>query len=141
MEYFDIRWHQRLSHYKKALSRLRSAVELSGQRQLTDLEEQGIIQAFEFTHELAWNTLKDFLDSRGEQGLYGSRDVTRVAFRKGLLKDGQTWMNMIKSRNLTSHTYNEEVARAISTAIINEFFPEFEELLETLDKIKNEEPS
>jgi nucleotidyltransferase substrate binding protein (TIGR01987 family) len=64
-----------------------------------------------------------------------------VAFRKGLLKDGQTWMNMIKSRNLTSHTYNEEVARAISTAIINEFFPEFEELLETLDKIKNEEPS
>jgi hypothetical protein len=50
-------------------------------------------------------------------------------------------MNMIKSRNLTSHTYNEEVARAISTAIVNEFFPEFEELLKTLDKIKNEEPS
>ncbi|MGM0600201.1 MAG: nucleotidyltransferase substrate binding protein, partial [Candidatus Rifleibacteriota bacterium] len=116
MEDIDIRWHQRLNHYEKALGRLKSAVELANQRKLTDLEEQGLIQAFEFTHELAWNTLKDFLVSRGEQNLFGSKDVSRAAFKKGLLKNGQIWMNMIKSRNLTSHTYNEEVAKAISAA-------------------------
>ena len=67
----DIRWIQRFNHFVKALSQLREAVELSNQRPLSKLEEQGLVQAFEFTHELAWNTLKDFLESRGVQNLYG----------------------------------------------------------------------
>jgi len=68
----DVRWIQRFTHFVKALSQLKEAVELAQQRPLSRLEAQGMIQAFEFTHELAWNTLKDFLEDRGVQGLYGS---------------------------------------------------------------------
>jgi len=57
MNDLDIRWQQRFANYKKALRQLQSAVELSDQRELSQLEKQGVIQAFEFTHELAWNVL------------------------------------------------------------------------------------
>ena len=88
----DIRWIQRAKHFDKAFSLLEEAVELARQRQLSKLEAQGLIQGFEYTHELAWNTLKDFLETRGVQALYGSRDTTRVAFRTGLIENGETWM-------------------------------------------------
>ncbi|WP_459937244.1 nucleotidyltransferase substrate binding protein [Desulfonatronum parangueonense] len=65
MQEDDVRWVQRLAHFRKALIQLGEGVELARQRSLSRLEEQGLIQAFEFTHELAWNTLKDFLESRG----------------------------------------------------------------------------
>lgn len=130
---------QRFNNFTKAFSRLREAVALAHRRPLTDLEEQGLIQAFEFTHELAWSTVKDFLESRGLSGLYGSKDTTREAFRQGLLTNGETWMEMIRSRNLTSHTYNEAVARAIADAICNSYFGEFERLLAVLTDLKSGE--
>lgn len=77
----DVRWKQRFSNYKKALSQLEAAVKLSQQRALTPLEKQGVIQAFEFTHELAWNVLKDFLEDQGEQRIKGSKDATRAALK------------------------------------------------------------
>lgn len=86
----DIRWMQRFNHYKKALSQLREAVQLSQERSLSKLEEQGLIQAFEVTHELAWNTLKDFLESRGVHNLYGLKDTSREAFKAGLVTHGET---------------------------------------------------
>lgn len=135
----DIRWIQRFNHFVKALSQLREAVELSNQRPLSKLEEQGLVQAFEFTHELAWNTLKDFLESRGVQNLYGSRDTTRAAFKTGLLKNGEVWMDMVQSRNLTSHTYDETIADRIVSAIRNAYFAEFEALRLKLDELKREE--
>src|SRR5256885_16748890 len=94
----DIRWIQRFNHFNKALSQLSEAAALAKERPLSKLEQQGLIQAFEFTHELAWNTLKDFLESRGTTDLYGSRDATREAFAKGLIDDGEAWMAMIQSR-------------------------------------------
>ena len=97
----DVRWCQRSSNYRRALARLGEAVDLSGQRTLSDLERQGLIQAFEFTHELSWKTLKDFLASRGIEELYGSRDTTREAFAQGLITDGEAWMEMIRHRNLS----------------------------------------
>jgi nucleotidyltransferase substrate binding protein (TIGR01987 family) len=124
----DIRWQQRFNNYTKALAQLTEAVTLAQQRSLSKLEEQGLIQAFEFTHELAWKTLKDFLENRGVQDLYGSRDVTRHAFKVGLIEKGQVWMDMIQSRNLTSHTYNEETAAQIAAAIRSDYFSEFEAL-------------
>lgn len=130
---------QRFNNFTKAFSRLREAVALAHRRPLTDLEEQGLIQAFEFTHEWAWSTVKDFLESRGLSGLYGSKDTTREAFRQGLLTNGETWMEMIRSRNLTSHTYNEAVARAIADAICNSYFGEFERLLAVLTDLKSGE--
>jgi nucleotidyltransferase substrate binding protein (TIGR01987 family) len=122
----DIRWIQRFNHFIKALLQLEEAVALAKERQLSKLEEQGLIQAFEFTHELAWNTLKDFLEDRGVQNLYGSRDATREAFKTGLIGNGEAWMNMIRSCNLTSHTYEEAIATEIVSAIRATYFAEFE---------------
>jgi nucleotidyltransferase substrate binding protein (TIGR01987 family) len=135
----DIRWIQRFKHYSHAFLRLKEAVELAQDRELSNLEKQGLIQAFEFTHELAWNTLKDFLENRGVRNLYGSKDVSREAFRQGLIENGESWMEMIKSRNLTSHTYNEDVAQSITEAICDVYFMEFQRLLERLNQIKSEE--
>jgi nucleotidyltransferase substrate binding protein (TIGR01987 family) len=135
----DIRWIQRFHNFTKALSQLSEAVELAGQRDLSKLEEQGMIQAFEFTHELAWNTLKDFLESRGVQNIYGSKDATREAFKAGLIENGETWMDMIRSRNLTTHTYNESTALEIVEAVTDNYFGVFNALHVKLNKLKEEE--
>lgn len=134
----DIRWIQRFNHFIKALSQLREAVTLAQERPLSKLEEQGLIQAFEFTHELAWNTLKDFLEERGVQNLYGSRDTTREAFKTGLIENGEAWMDMIQSRNLSSHTYEEAIAAEIVSAIRGTYFAEFEALQIKLEELKKE---
>lgn len=135
----DIRWIQRLRSFSKAFGQLRAAVQLAGQRRLSRLEEQGMIQAFEFTHEQAWNTLKDFMEDRGTKKLYGSKDVTREAFRLGLIEDGEIWMKMVESRNLTSHTYDETTAAQIASAVVDTYFAEFELLLEKMEKIEADE--
>ncbi|MDO8413976.1 MAG: nucleotidyltransferase substrate binding protein [Gallionellaceae bacterium] len=114
----DIRWQQRLSHYQQALAQLSSAVGLSQQRPLSRIEQQGLIKAFEFTHELAWNVMKDFFEFQGEHSIMGSRDATRLAFARGLIADGDGWMEMIKSRNQTTHTYNVSTADEIAGSII-----------------------
>ena len=101
----DIRWRQRFQSFRKAFAQLFAAADLAKQRKLSELEQQGLIQAFEFTHELAWNTLKDFLESRGATNLYGSKDATRETFARGLIGNGDEWMAMIQGRNRSSHTY------------------------------------
>lgn len=118
----DIRWKQRLNNFLSAYSQLKAAVELSQTRDLTDLEKQGLIQAFEFTHELAWNVLKDYFEYQGNSQITGSRDATREAFNKNLIQDGEAWMDMIKSRNQTSHTYNRGTANDIANKIISSYF-------------------
>ena len=135
----DIRWIQRSNNFDKAFSQLKEAVELARQCQLSKLEAQGLIQGFEYTHELAWNTLKDFLEDRGVRNLYGSRDTTRTAFQRGLIENGETWMEMIPSRNLTTHTYNESTASQIVEAILNTYFAEFQVLQTKLESLKQEE--
>jgi len=87
------------------------------------LERQGLVQAFEFTHELAWNVLKDYLEEQGVMDVIGSKTVSRTAFRNGLIEDGEAWMEMIKARNLSSHTYQEEIADNIVKAILARFHP------------------
>ena len=137
----DIRWVQRYKHFARALGQLEKAVELSRQRPLSELEDQGMIQAFEFTHELAWNVLKDFLeDKQGIHNLYGSKDSTREAFKRGLIENGEVWMDMINSRNLTTHTYNRDVARSIVQAIVNNYCAEFSRLLKTMKPFTEDRP-
>ncbi len=129
----DIRWIQRFNHFAKALGRLKKFIQKG---KLNELEEQGLIQAFEYTYELAWNALKDYLEAQGETDIHGSRDALRLAFQRGLIEDGETWMDMIRSRTLTSHTYNEELARQIATAVSQQYFPQFVKLHETLLTLK-----
>ncbi|MBN2838183.1 MAG: nucleotidyltransferase substrate binding protein [Fusobacteriaceae bacterium] len=124
----NIRWVQRYNNYKKALKQLKEAVELTKERKLSNLEKQGLVQAYEFTQELSWKVLKDFMQSRGTQDLYGSKDVVREAFKIGLLENGDVWMEMIKSRNLTSHTYDEATIEEIIKLIIDKYYYEFNKL-------------
>ncbi len=121
----DIRWKQRFDNFNRALHQLTLAVELSQQREFTDLEKQGVIQGFEFVHELAWNVLKDFLEFEGIQGIVGSRGAVREAFKRGVIADGELWMDMIEKRNLTSHTYNAGLAQELVTVIVSGYYPVF----------------
>ena len=134
MNHQDIRWQQRFSNYKKALLQLQNAVELSGQRALSNLEKQGVIQAFEFTHELAWNVLKDYLEDQGNQNVKGSKDATREAFKVALIADGEQWMAMLLSRNISSHTYDERTADQLVSVIIKQYFPLFVALRTEMEK-------
>lgn len=131
----DIRWQQRFSNFKKASGQLSKAVELSKERALTELEQQGLVQVFEFTHELAWNVIKDYFQYLGNTTLMGSRDSTREAFSKGLVLDGEAWMEMISSRNMSTHTYNEETALEIVKKICgdyNQLFKDFQVKMEQI---------
>lgn len=130
----DIRWLQRLQNYALALSRLTFAVELADTRPLSDLEKQGLIQAFEFTYELAWNVIKDFYQYQGEDTIQGSRDAFRTAFGRGLVEQGETWMQMIKSRQLSTHAYKLEIAEAVFNDVCQHYYPQFIQLKKNLDK-------
>lgn len=134
----DIRWEQRFSNYIKALDKLTQAVEtiekeypadadgnIDNNDFLDDIIKEGLIQRFEYTHELAWNVMKDFLTQAGNTNIFGSRDATREAFAAGLLVNGDLWMDMLKSRNLTSHTYNEDTADQIFSKVMNEYVTAF----------------
>lgn len=131
----DIRWIQRFNNYKKAFKQLEEAVLLYRTRTLSNLEKQGLVQSYEFTQELAWKVLKDFLESRGVAELFGSRDAVKEAFKTGLIDNGQMWMDMIKSRNLTSHTYDESTIEEIIELINNNYYEEFMNFQVKMDKM------
>ena len=135
----DIRWRQRFDNYQRALQTLSRAVALSAERPLSELEQQGLIQGFEFTHELAWNMLKDFLEAQGIAGLIGSRDAIRTAFKNGLIQEGETWMEMIKARNLSSHTYQLELANRLAAEILQRFYPAFLALEQKMQELVRRE--
>ncbi len=138
MEKPDIRWIQRFNNFIKAFSQLEDGVMLHRERDLSVLEEQGLIQSFEYTHELAWKTLKDFLLDRGNEGIYGSKDAVRASFQTGLIEEGEIWMDMIGSRNDTSHTYNQETAKEVVKEITNRYYFEFKKLREKFEDLRSE---
>ncbi|PKN72395.1 MAG: nucleotidyltransferase [Candidatus Cloacimonetes bacterium HGW-Cloacimonetes-3] len=125
----DIRWQQRFENYKKALNQLDSALQITSP---SIVERAGIIQMFEFTAELAWNTLKDLLEYQGENNIVGSREAINLAFKAGIITDGVAWINMLKSRNLSSHIYNEPIADEILADIVNTYHQLFKQLQTTL---------
>ncbi|NVO12036.1 MAG: nucleotidyltransferase substrate binding protein [Bacteroidales bacterium] len=145
----DIRWEQRFSNFRKALKKLSEAVlyikneideeklEIQSDEDIKEVLEEiikeGLIQRFEYTYEMAWNVMKDYALYQGDSEIAGSRDAIRYAFSTNLIKNGEMWMDMMKSRIKTSHTYNEETANEIYVKIINEYydvFKEFENVME-----------
>lgn len=129
MQNNDIRWLQRFNNFRKALTQLGKFV---AKGDLNEFEKQGLIQCFEYTYELAWNTLKDFYENQAETDIQGSKDAIRLAFKRGLIDNGEAWMDMIKSRTLTSHTYNEDLADQIVSVILSSYYHEFVELQKKL---------
>jgi nucleotidyltransferase substrate binding protein (TIGR01987 family) len=135
-----IRWQPRFSNFEKALQKLSQAIEYIKQNftdkndpiddskygfVLDEMIKEGLIQRFEYTHELAWNVMKDYAEYQGNVNVGASRDASREAFQLKLVSDGKVWMNMIGSRNKTLHTYNEETADEIYDKIINEYYAAF----------------
>ena len=120
----DVRWVQRLNSYKKALAAL--------ERNLNEMEEQGLIQGFEFTFELSWKLLKDYLETKGFKDFHGSKDTFKLAFQEGLISDGELWMEMLDNRNRSSHTYEENIARQIISLVLSKYFSKFKELSEKM---------
>ena len=125
MQNQDIRWEQRFKNYQKALRQLERFLK---ETDLNDMEEQGLIQAFEYTYELSWNTIKDYLAYQGITDVIGSRDAFRIAYNRGLILEGNIWMSMIESRIKSSHTYNEEIAKEILKEIREQYFKLFIQL-------------
>ncbi len=145
----DVRWKQRFANFEKALSKLEASVEYiqsihvdveKEQLVLDDLIKQGLIQSFEFTHELAWNVIKDISIYQGNPDIKGSRDATREGFSMGLIEDGDVWMDMIRSRNLSSHTYDESTAKALFDKIQNNYLPAFLAFNERIERMRREQP-
>jgi len=130
----NIRWIQRFNNFKKAFEQLEKGVKLAVSSELSDLEKEGLIQRFEYTQELAWQTIKDFYEYLGETGIQGSRDAFQIAFNRGLIENGKVFMETIKSRNKTVHTYNEETANEIFKEIVDEYYKEFLKLKIAFDK-------
>lgn len=144
----NIRWEQRFSNYNKALNKLSEAIEYiknqlkenevaiesdDSEDVLEEIIKEGLIQRFEYTYEMAWNVMKDYALYQGNSEIAGSRDAIRYAFSTKLIENGDMWMDMIKSRIKTSHTYNEETANEIYLKIINEYYFAFLKLQEIME--------
>jgi len=132
MKNSDIRWLQRYDYFEKALDNLAEAIELNAKRELTKLEEQGLIKGFELVHELSWLTIKDFYENLGETGIQGSKDAFRLAYKRGVIKNGDVFMRSVKSRRLSVHCYDEETIREIRSDIIEDYHGAFENLRASL---------
>lgn len=105
LESQDIRWKQRFSNFKKAFEKFEKAIsEFDG---LSDLSKEGLVQRFEYTFELSWLTMKDYLEEQGIEANF-PREVIKNAFHYAIIEDGEVWMDMLEKRNLLSHTYDEE---------------------------------
>lgn len=140
----DIRWIQRFSNYRKALSQMGKAVDIvsakSGNTDQNELMAEGLIQRYEYTHELAWKVMKDYAEYQGLTDITGSRDAIRVAFRSGLIDD-ERWMDTIADRNLTSHNYDDETAGQIVSKIIGVYYPLFRKFEAKMLPLSSLEPT
>lgn len=123
------RWKQRFSNYQKALNELREAVNLPS---LNKLEKQGLIKAFEYTFELGWKTLQDYLQCQGIQDVIGPRPVLLEAFKLGIIRQGEKWLELLQDRNSTSHIYNKNVADHIVDEICKHHFALLSQLEDTM---------
>lgn len=115
----DIRWRQRFQNFEKAYKQFNAAiVDFS---KLSDLEKEGLIQRFEYTFELAWKTLKDYLESQEVPANF-PREVIKSAFHYGLIQDGEMWMDMLEKRKLMAHTYDESRFNLAVMKIKDEYY-------------------
>lgn len=130
MEQKDIRWQQRFNNFNKAFNQLERFIEVTS---LNEMEKQGLIKTFEYTYELSWKTLQDLLKEKGYIGIVGPRPVIEQCFQDGYISEGNGWMRMHKSRNLTSHTYDEQTAEEIIESIREEYYFLFRDLIQRLE--------
>lgn len=141
----DIRWIQRFRNFRSALYRLGKAVEIVTEQinedeEVDDLLKEGLIQRFEYTHELAWKVMKDYAEYQGYTDIRGSRDAFRKAFDMRLVTD-KSWMDSIIDRNLTSHNYDEDTAEDICENIVDVYYPLFVKFEKVMLPLSGIEPT
>lgn len=125
------RFEERKQDLAKATERLKEAF----CEKETELAIDGTLHRFEFTFELAWKTMKDFMEYNGIIDSTGSpREVLKMAFQSGIIEDGDTWINMMLSRNSLSHLYDEGTSRKIYKDIKEKYIVLFEKLNTELEK-------
>jgi nucleotidyltransferase substrate binding protein (TIGR01987 family) len=140
MENILPRWEQKLNSYRKALSRLAEVVNVAKNRQLNDFEADGMIQRFEFTFELAWKLMKSYAEYQGtDKEIMGSRDAVRWAFENKLISDSDVWMEMIKRRNDTSHTYDEDTAAEVVFRIKDFYYQAFVDFYDKMKTVSDQQ--
>ena len=143
MEGKDVRWLQRFNNYRKALNKLRQAVDIASEKmdwgeEVDDLLQEGLIQRFEYTHELAWKVMKDYAEYQGYTDIKGSRDAFRKGLEMGII-DNEKWMESIEDRNQTSHNYDDETVNEIYEAVVNDYYPLFVKFEKEMLKISEPE--
>ena len=126
----EIRWKQRFENFDKSYKLLKK---YSNQEITTELERAGIIQFFEMTFELAWKVLKDYLESEGYM-VKSPWETVKQAFQIGLIDNGHIWIDALSNRNLTTHTYDEELATKMTSEILNAYLPELDKLYNKLSE-------
>lgn len=134
----DIRWKQRFENFQKVFKQLSTAIDLEKDRNLSEIEQQGFIKAFEFTFELAWNVLKDYLQSQNVDAKF-PREAIKQAFQHDLIKNGEIWLDMLEKRNLLAHTYEESRAITAIEVISKDYYPQIKKMNVLFEQIKNEE--
>lgn len=132
-------WKLRFAEFRKAHALLSAAA--NRREALSELEQQGLIKLFECTHEPAWHTLRDFIQSRGTATIYGAKDATREAFLLDLIEDGEGWMAMIQRRNLALQTYDPLIATEITRDILHRFCPLFEVFISKMESLWEDDPA
>jgi len=125
------RWRQRFEDYENALSKL---TEVLGKEHFEELEKDGVIQRFEFTFELAWKTMKDYLEDQGVLEVSTPKMVLRKAFQANLFEDDQIWLAMQEDRNLLSQVYKQSTSDRIFLCIIKVYIKGLQDLAEVLKK-------
>lgn len=135
----DVRWKQRFDNLQRAYQRLRWALEIQQQDPDNDLMRMAVIKSYEFTFELSWKTLKDFLAYNGIDAKL-PREVLKQAFATGLLSNGQLWIDMLEERNLMAHTYDDARARNAVNQIQQRYLTGLQQLHDLLASKRQEAP-
>ncbi len=125
------RWRQRLKDFEKSAKRLKEA---ASKKEFSDLEKDGVIQRFEFTFELAWKTLKDYLENQGFSGVASPKKSLQKSFSMELVSEGNVWINMLEDRNRMSHLYSRAASETIFQNIKKYYVPAINELAANLKK-------
>lgn len=126
MENKDVRWKQRFQNFEKAFFFLTEAVE---KESYSPIEIGGLVQAFEFTFELGWKTIKDYLYEQGIETNFPKAAI-KEGFNTQIIKDGHVWIEMLERRNELSHTYNQEVAKNAVKVINHKYYPAINQVYE-----------
>ena len=129
------RWDERILDLKNAISRLEEAIEDSKKIELSTLKD-GVIQRFEFSIELSWKILKIYLNEEGIENIATPKSTIRESFKVGIVKNVDTWLEMIDDRNLTSHIYNQSLADDIYTRIATKYIKELKLNLEYMSRVE-----